>query len=67
MIDSRLKQIEALLDDARSLIVEIVDSRPVGADLRDFNNLDAARQFVNSGLVYVQRADDTHTPPDITA
>ena len=63
-MDSRLKQIEALLDDARSLIVEIVDSRPVGADLRDFNNLDAARQFVNSGLVYVQKADDTYQPPD---
>ena len=67
MIDSRLNQVAALVDDARSLLVDIVDERTVGDSLRDMNYIDSARQFLNSALVYVQKADDTHTPPDITA
>lgn len=62
MRDSRLRQVTAALDEARTIIVDIVDSRPVSADLRDFNSLDAARQFINSAIVYTQAADDTHTP-----
>lgn len=60
MIESRLSQITALLDDARTLIVEIVDEKPFdSANLRDFNNLDAARIFINNALVYVQAADSS--------
>jgi hypothetical protein len=61
--DSRLRQVQALLDDARCLLVDIVDERPAGADLKDFNNIDASCQFINSAIVYVQKAE-THTPPD---
>jgi hypothetical protein len=64
VIDSRLPQITALLDDARTLLVDIGDSRPMGAYRgpltgvqQDFNNIDAARQFINSAIVYVQAAD----------
>jgi fructose-1,6-bisphosphatase len=61
VIDSRLKQITALLDDARCLIVDLVDEGPFDdRTLKDFNNLDAARQFINHGIVYVQAADSTH-------
>ena len=62
VIDSRLKQATALLDDARTLLVDIVDSRPLGPLLQDFNNIDAARQFINSAIVYVQAADSEETP-----
>lgn len=62
MDDTRLKQIQALIDDARELVVEVVDSRPVDATVKDFNWLDASRQFLNSALVYVQKADDTIIP-----
>lgn len=64
MRDSRLRQISALIDDARGLLIDIVDSRPSDANLRDFNALDASRQFLNSAVVYVQQADSEHTPPD---
>ena len=59
MIDSRLKQVTALLDDARSTLVDIVDSRPLHGEqpTQDFNRIDAARQFINSAIVYVQAAD----------
>jgi hypothetical protein len=57
MNDSRLRQAAALVDDARSLLVDVVDERPIGADPRDYNAIDAARQFLNSGLVYIQQAE----------
>ena len=57
MKDTRLQQAIALLDDARCLIVDIVDEGPsTDKTIRDFNNLDAARQFINSGIVYIQAA-----------
>lgn len=60
MKDSRLTQVQALLDDARSLLIDIVDEGPtVDASVRDFNNIDAARQFINSAIPYVQAADST--------
>jgi hypothetical protein len=63
--DSRLPQVAALIDDARTIIVDIVDEKPYDtASLRDFNSLDAARQFLNSALVYVQSADSSH-PGDV--
>lgn len=59
MIDSRLKQVLALLDDSRCLLVDIVEDGPAtGALMRDFNQIDAARIFINSALVYVQAAED---------
>ncbi len=65
MIDSRLKQVAALLDDARSLLVEIVDEGPAwDRDLRAFDHIDAARQFINSSLVYVQKADSDYPGGD---
>lgn len=58
MNDSRLKVAASLLDDARELLVNIVDEGPnETASVRDFNSIDAARQFINSGLVYIQAAD----------
>lgn len=62
MRDSRLQQVTALLDDARCLLVDIVDEGPTqDANLRDFNNLDASRQFINSAITYVQYATDPET------
>lgn len=58
MIDSRLRQARALLDDARTLLVDIIESGPAtGALMKDFNQIEAARTFINSALVYVQAAD----------
>jgi hypothetical protein len=57
MNDSRLRQAQALLDDARSLLVDIVDERPIGADPADYNNIDSARIFINSALPYIQAAE----------
>ncbi len=65
MNDSRLKQVAALIDDARELLVDIVDERPTaesGWDLKAFNFIDASRQFLNSALVYVHKAQDPTTP-----
>lgn len=60
MIDSRLSQVIALIDDARSLLVDIVDEGPSdSASVRDFNAIDAARQFLNSAGVYVEQADSS--------
>jgi hypothetical protein len=56
MIDPRLAQAAALLDDARSLLVDVVDAHPDATPL-DLNNIDAARQFLNSALPYIQMAD----------
>ena len=65
MKDSRLRQTTALLDDARSILVELVDQAPIGdATVKDFNHVDAARQFINSAIVHIQLADSEHTPPD---
>ena len=59
MQDSRLRHIRDHLEAARDLIVEIVDDGPVyqGA-VKDFHQLDAARQFTNSAIVYVGYATD---------
>jgi hypothetical protein len=54
--DSRLKQAAALLDDARTLLIDIVDSGPATNVMRDFNNIDAARQFINAALPYIDAA-----------
>lgn len=56
MRDSRLRVAAALLDDARTILVDIVDERPADANLRDFNQLDSARQFINAALVNIQTA-----------
>ena len=62
MRDSRLKQCKALLDDARALLVDIVDDGPIGeSTIRDFNWIDAGRQFINSAIQYVQYATDPET------
>lgn len=52
--DTRLNEALAILDDARALLVDLVDERPLTADVRDYNNLDAARQFLNSAVPYIQ-------------
>lgn len=57
MRDSRLRQAAALLDDARTLLIDVVDERPVGADPADYNNIDSARIFINSALPYIQAAE----------
>lgn len=59
MRDSRLRVAAALLDDARTILVDLVDDRPADANLKDYNAIDAARQFINSSLVYIASADDT--------
>lgn len=59
MRDSRLRAVGALLDEARGLLLDIVDDRPVDANLKDYNAIDAARQFINSAIPYLQSADDT--------
>lgn len=62
MKDSRLRQATALLDDARHLLVDIVDERPTDANLRDFNQLDSARQFINAALINIQTAETQEIP-----
>lgn len=60
MIDSRLAQVIALIDDARTLLVDIVDEGPSdSSSVKDFNAIDAARQFLNSAGVYVEQADSS--------
>jgi hypothetical protein len=59
MRDTRLAQVTALLDDARSLLVDIVDDGP-GVPEVDANRIDAARQFINSALTYIQAAGNSH-------
>jgi hypothetical protein len=55
--DTRLNQVTALLDDARGLLVDLVDEGPSDrGSVKDFNNIDAARQFINSAITYVQAA-----------
>lgn len=56
MNDSRLKVVTALLDEARTLLVDIVDNGPATECMRDFNSIDAARQFINSAATYVDAA-----------
>lgn len=59
MNDTRLGRALALLDDARSLLVDIVDEGPTEeASLRDFNNIDSARIFINSAIPYIQAAQE---------
>jgi hypothetical protein len=57
MNDSRLRIASQLIGEARTLLVAIVDERPTDADLKDFNNIDAARQFLNGALPYIQAAE----------
>ena len=60
MQDSRLKVAASLLDDARALLIDIVDEGPnETASVKDFNSIDAGRQFINSARVYIQAADST--------
>ena len=67
MNDTRLLQVVSLLDDARDLLVEIVDEGPQDdRSVRDFNNIDAARQFINSASVYVSQASSAPTNPKVT-
>lgn len=61
MKDTRLNQTLALLDDARTLLINIVDDGPLAGNLRDYNNIDASRQFINSAIQYVQYAMDPET------
>lgn len=56
MRDTRLDQAAALIVDARTLLVDVVDDRPVDASLRDFNHIDVSRQFLNAALTHVQLA-----------
>lgn len=55
MRDSRIKQICALIDDARCLVADIMDE--AGVSTVDYNNLAAARQFLNSALGYADACD----------
>lgn len=52
--DTRLTQALALLDDARTLLVELVDERPRTASLRDYTSLDTARQAINTAIPEIQ-------------
>lgn len=52
--DTRLNEALAILDDARALLVDLVDERPLTATLKDYNNIDAARQFLNGAVPYIQ-------------
>lgn len=52
--DTRLNEAIAILDDARALLVDLVDERPATATLKDYNNIDAARQFLNGAVPYIQ-------------
>lgn len=58
MRDSRLGRAMAFLDDARELLVDIVDDGGIteGATIRDFNNIDSGRQFINAALIHLQHA-----------
>lgn len=61
MKDSRLTQVTALLDDAREILVDLVDEGPAeDRTVRDFNHIDAARLSINSAIVQVQSADSNH-------
>lgn len=51
MDDTRLTQVLALLDDARSLLADITEDSP---PTRDANRVDAARQFIDAAIKYVQ-------------
>ena len=62
MRDSRLKQVTALLDDARELLLDIVDEGPKeSATVRDFNQIDSARLSINVAIQHVQYATDPET------
>lgn len=54
MNDTRLAQAEELLDDARELLIEIVDEQPDSP--RDVNQIDAARLFINAASKHIQQA-----------
>lgn len=62
--DSRFNEVLALLDEARTILVDVVDERPLTATLRDFNSIDAARQFINAAIPYVQSVLPT---PEVVA
>lgn len=57
MNEPKLGEALALLDDARCLLIDVVDGNPK-APLADLNNLDAARQFINSAIPYIQLAQE---------
>ncbi len=64
--DTRLVQALALLDDARTLLVELVDERPASASLRDYTSLDTARQALNDAIPEIQAVMPIeYTPVDI--
>jgi hypothetical protein len=64
--DTRLVQALALLDDARTLLVELVDERPSTASLRDYTSLDTARQAINTAIPEIQAVMPIeYTPEDI--
>lgn len=64
MKDPRLAKARALLDDARSLLVDVVDARPKDATVRDYNQIDSARQFLNAALINIQTAETHHYPQE---
>lgn len=58
MIDSRLTQARAAIDDARTLLADIDEESP-NISLHEYNLLAAARQFLNSSLTYVTQLETT--------
>lgn len=64
MNESRLRQAAECFEAGRDLLVAIVDDRAVGdGSLRDFNYVDASRQFANSAIEYVHLADSEYIEP----
>ena len=56
-----IDRVNALLDDARVNIVEVVESGIGGSMTRsDRNHLDAARQLINRALEFLQRKSWAH-------
>jgi hypothetical protein len=54
MKDTRLDIASSLLDDARDLLIEIVDEKP--ENVHEVNQLDAARLFINAADTHIRIA-----------
>lgn len=50
MRDSRVGRAKALVDDARTLLVEVLDSRPVGVDAFTATRQAADRKWLDDSL-----------------
>lgn len=55
MNEPKLGEALALLDDARCLLIDVVDGNPK-APMSDLNQIDSARLFINASIIHVQKA-----------